>query len=324
MKLLKQANVSNKRVMVRIDFNGLWRIMASLPTIDYLIKHKAKQIIVIGHRGRPGGKVAPGLSLTGFKPFFPKQIVLLENLRFDAREEGNDKSLAKDLAQKADIFVQEAFSVCHRKHASIVSLPKLLPSSAGLLLEKEVKELSRRFERPVIFIIGGAKVKTKLPIAKDLLRKNKLDHLILGGLVANKILFDNNKIDLTDTRLHLPVDAITETGGYSVGNVPDNDHILDIGPDSIALFKDIIKASNTLIWNGAVGKFEDKRYENGTDKIARYIANSNTYSIVGGGDMIEACQKFNVLDKISFVSTGGGAMLEFLSTGTLPGIEALQ
>ncbi|MFH1392685.1 MAG: phosphoglycerate kinase [bacterium] len=318
MQSIKNLNLKNKRVLLRMDFNGLWRIKASLKTINFLLKKGAK-VTVIGHYKRPA-KPDKKYSLMQFRKYLPKNIILLENLRFDPREETNNLNFAKELASKANIFVQDAFSVCHREHASVIAITKYLPSCAGLALEQEIKALNKKFAKPICYIIGGAKLETKLPLAKILLEK--CEHLILGGLIANAVLA-NHKIELTSTKLHLPVDAVTKTKTCAVGTISPW-QILDIGTDSIKLFISIINTVKTIIWNGPMGKFENKKYQQGTLGIAKSVANSKAYSIIGGGETIFALEKLNLLDKINHVSTGGGALLEYLAMGTLPGIEALR
>lgn len=336
METIRDVNVKNKKVLVRVDFNIApgedWRINAHLPTINYLLKHNAK-VILISHSGRPGGKVVPELSLKPLEKKLPKGVTLLENLRFDPGEEANSKKFALDLAFLADIYVNDAFSVSHRKHASIVGIAKYLPSYAGLLLEKEIKALTKEFKQPLVMIMAGAKVETKLPMIKSMLEK--VDQLLLGGLLANVVLAGHT-LEITSTKLHLPVDAVTETKVCAVGNVPQGEHILDIGPDTIELFLSIIKQAKTIIWNGPMGKFEQKRYAKGTEEIGKAVAErglmnqthgrdkSRPYTIVGGGDTIAALNKLNLLAKIDHVSTGGGAMLEYFIKGSLPGIEALK
>jgi len=322
MQSIKNLNLKNKRVLLRMDFNGLWRIKASLKTINFLLRKGAK-VIVIGHYGRPK-KQEKKYSLMQFKKYLPvgsrHAVSLLENLRFDPREEANNLSFSKELAQKANIFVQDAFSVCHRQHASVVGIPKYLPSYAGFSLEREIKALNKKFTKPICYIIGGAKVETKLPLAKLILEK--CDHLILGGLIAN-IVLENHQIELTSTKLHLPVDAVTKTKVCAVGAISPRE-ILDIGPDTIKLFSSVINVAKTIIWNGPMGKFEEEKYQNGTFEIAKAIANSKAYSVIGGGETIFALEKLNLLDKIDHISTGGGALLEYLAKGSLPGIEALK
>jgi len=315
---IKKIDLKNKRVLLRMDFNGLWRIKASLETINYLLNNGAG-VIVIGHFGRPE-KPESKFSLMQFKKYLPQAVELLENLRFDPAEEANDDSFAKELAQKADIFVQDAFSVCHRKHASVVGIPKFLPSYAGLVLEKEIQSLNREFTQPVVYIIGGAKVETKLPLIR--LIAGKCDQLILGGLIANAVLA-NHKIELTSIKLHLPIDAVTKTGVRAVGSISPKE-ILDIGPDTISLFASVIAEAKTIIWNGPMGQFEEEKYQTGTFEIAKAIAESNAYKIIGGGETVAVLEKLNLLNKINHISTGGGSLLEYLAKGSLQGIEALN
>ncbi|MAG44928.1 hypothetical protein CL633_03495 [bacterium] len=317
---IKKANLANKRVLLRLDFNGFWRLKMVLPTIHYLLTKKVKKIIIIGHIGRPKGKISQKFSLMRFKKCLPHGVELRENLRFDLREVKNDLSLAKELASLADIFVNESFSVCHRKHASIVGIPNYLPSYAGLILEQEIKVLNKKFKRPIIYIIGGAKVETKLPLAKILLKK--CDHMLLGGLIANVVL-ENHQMEITSTKVHLPVDAVCYNKTCAVGAIEPR-KILDIGPDTVALFSDVIGQAKTIIWNGPMGMFENKKYQQGTLSIAKKVASSNAYSIIGGGETIFALEKLRLVSKINHISIGGGALLDYLAKNKLPGIEALS
>ena len=322
MQSIKKINLKNKRVLLRMDFNGLWRIKAGVKTIKFLLAKKA-QVIIIGHYGRPRNKEKK-YSLMQFKKYLPvgtgRDLSLQENLRFNPEEEKNSKKFAKALASRADIFVQDAFSVCHRKHASVIAITKYLPSYAGFNLEQEIKALDKKFEKPICYIMGGAKVETKLPLAKLILEKT--DHLILGGLIAN-IVLEKNHFNITSTKLHLPVDAITQNGIRPVGVISPKS-ILDIGPDTVRLFASVIAESKTIIWNGPMGKFENKKYQTGTLGIAKALANSKAYKIIGGGETIFALDKLKLLNKVNHVSTGGGALLEYLAKGTLPGIEVLR
>lgn len=275
------------------------------------------------------------------------EIVLLENLRFHKEEEKNDKAFAGELASLGDIYVNDAFSDSHRAHASVSAITKFLPSYAGLLLEKEVKVLSDAIndpKRPATIIIGGAKAETKLPVIRFLM--DKFDHILIGGIVANVILKakgidvgqsllggidpkEAEKIDLKNKKLYIPVDAIICNSKVkraelsSIGKIGD-EKILDIGPDTEKLYMNIIADSKMIIWNGPMGKFENEKFSSGTKKVAEAVGRSKGYSIIGGGDTITALDKFGYLDKIDYVSTGGGAMLEFLSGKKLPGLEALE
>jgi len=303
------------RVLIRIDFNGGYRIKRHLETIR---KYQGHKIIVCGHYGRPQ-EIEKKYSLKKFRGFFPKNAVLLENLRFDPREKANDSGLAKELAGACDLFVQDAFSVCHREHASIVGVPKYIKSEMGLVLKKEMEELNRNFVRPVVFVMGGGKTETKLPLV-NLLLKQRADHIILGGLIANKVLASG----IYSNRLHLPVDAVTEAGVKAVGQVKNKMDILDIGPDSVRLFKEILREAKTIIWNGPMGKAEEESYDNGSRSLARAIAKLTAYKIIGGGEVVKVVEDLVLEDKFDYISTGGGAMLEYLAKGTLPGIEAIK
>ena len=275
------------------------------------------------------------------------EIILLENLRFYKDEENNDEKFAEELAKSADVYINNAFSVSHREHASICAITKFLPSYAGLLLEKEVTVLSDAIndpKKPVTVIIGGAKIKTKVPVIKNLM--DKVDHIIIGGVVANVILkamgIDTGKsllnsvdlkgvkeINFESEKLYVPVDVVVfnsktkKISLQAVGKVGDN-KILDIGTESANLYSKIISDSKTIIWNGPMGKFEDKNFSFGTKEIAKAVAKKSKCTIIGGGDTIAVLRQFGYLDKMSYVCTGGGAMLEFLAGKKLPGLEALK
>ena len=240
----------------------------------------------------------------------------------------NDPTFARELAALADIFVQDSFDTCHRRHASIVGVPEFLPSYAGLLLEDEIRELSRalRPKHPALAVIGGAKFNTKEPVLATLLKT--YDHVFVGGALANDFLkasgqevgksFVSNA-DLThikkllgNSKLVLPVDSVVI-----------DEKILDHGPNTVALLADLAKRAKTILWNGPLGKYEEG-FIDATDAFARAVADSGAYSVVGGGDTIASIEGLGLLPRFSFVSTAGGAMLAFLARGTLPGIEALD
>ncbi|MBI2462690.1 MAG: phosphoglycerate kinase [Candidatus Spechtbacteria bacterium] len=385
MKTLSSLNVTSKRVLVRADFNvpiaeekvmDDFRLSAYLPTIHYL-QERGARIILLSHLGRPNGKrderlslrpVASRLSELGSLPvqfvadiigedarkaaqeLQDGQIMMLENLRFDAREEANDEQFARELAALGEIYVDDGFSVCHRAHASIVGIPKFLPSAAGLLLEKEARELDRvrvNAEPPFVLIMGGAKVKTKLYLIKIFLEK--VDAVCLGGILANtvlaaqgvaigKSLFEKDlqqeakELALTDTKLHLPIDVVVSTGiggetpahNAAVGNMKEDEIILDIGPDTIDLFSRIMHQAKTIVWNGPMGLFEVDKFAEGTHALAREFKTIHAHTVVGGGDVIRALDKIGMISSVNFVSTGGGAMLEYLAGEKLPGIIALD
>jgi|AP95_1055475.scaffolds.fasta_scaffold08096_2 phosphoglycerate kinase len=386
MRTLKDADIKNKTVLFRVDFNVTvedgqvtedFRMRAVLSTIQYLLENGAKKIVIISHFGRPNGSgsehsLAPAaehlaklLSLSvdfiadtpgeGLREKIENSqhaVVVLENLRFYRGEEENDEGFAKELASLGDVFVQDAFGVMHRAHASIVGVPKILPAYAGLLLEKEVGVLSRILSnpaRPLAVLIGGAKISTKIRVIEKFL--NIADNICLGGALASTALKakgmavgkslveegvadEIKNIQFTDTRLHLPVDVKVAKDRDSkddivtrgAGNVGENEIILDIGPGTQTLFSNVIHNSKTIIWNGPMGYIENEAFREGTYRIARELAavSAGTFTVVGGGDTYPLLDELGVMEKVSFVSTGGGAMLDFLADGTLPGIEALK
>jgi len=373
---------------MRVDFNvpvgddGVvddkedWRIELTLPSINYLLDQGAK-IILLAHLGRPKGKVTDDLRLEPIAQRLEKlldkkvikldkclgpeiekqienlksgQVILLENIRFYDEEEKNDLDFAKKLASFGEIYVNDAFGVSHRTHASLVGIPKYLPHCAGLLLEKEIKALFEVLDKPkhpLTVIIGGVKISTKIKVIKNFLKG--ADDLLLGGALANTVIAakgfaigrsvseaemveEVKKMELTDIKLHLPVDAVvsTEPSGKEpsriapIGKTDKEEMILDIGPDTIKLFKRVISQSGTIIWNGPMGLFEVDKFSFGSREIAKIVAQSKGFSTVGGGDSVSLLEEMDLLDKIDHVSTGGGAMLRFLAGEKLPGIEALD
>lgn len=278
-------------------------------------------------------------------------IALLENLRFHPEEEANNEEFAKQLASLAEIYVNDAFGASHRAHASIDKITSHLPSFAGLLLEKEVRALSLALEapaRPFVVVIGGAKISTKMKLIEEYLKK--ADHVILGGALANTVLHAQGiavgssfveegvlpqlqKFNLTDTKLHIPVDVVAsqdKTGKEegkieAVGKTGPGEIILDIGPETEKVFNSVIKKSKMVVWNGPMGLFEIEKFSHGTKAMAASISGCpSCFSIVGGGETTCFVEKIGLIDKFSHVSTGGGAMLEFLAGDKLPGIEALK
>jgi len=277
------------------------------------------------------------------------EILVLENIRFCPAEEKNDPKFSEEIARLGDLYVNDAFGAVHRAHASVAGVTQFLPSYAGFLLVKEVTTLSKIMEnptRPFIGIIGGAKISTKLAVIKNLL--SRVDFLLLGGALANTILKAQGiqvgkslveekmiklatELVLTENCLKIPVDIITaneisetaKTRRRAVGKVGEQEIILDIGPDTVNLYGMIIRNAKTVVWNGPMGYFEIKKFARGTYDIARDITESQANSIVGGGETIDAIKEVNLLDKFSYVSTGGGAMLEFLEGKMLPGIKPL-
>ena len=332
LKILKEAEVAGNRVILRADLDVPledgkvgedYRLKALLPTLSYLLERNA-EIIIIGHLGRPDGKENPDFSLKPVSTrlsellgksidFFPQitpnpsglipKLAMLDNLRFWEGEESNDPDFAKKLSSLGDIYVNDAFAASHRAHASIAGIPELLPSYAGLRLEEEISHLSgviENPERPLVFILGGAKTETKAPLVSAFAKV--ADQVLIGGL----LMFDHSLEKIS--RTVFPVDAV-ET--------------FDVGPESVKKFTQIIKDAKTVVWNGPMGKWEDNRYELGTRAIAEVLAESPAKTIVGGGDTIAALSAFGLLEKMKYVSMGGGAMLEFLAGKKLPGLKAL-
>jgi len=327
---VNHAQVGGKTVIVRCDFDVAVnkgkisediRIRKSAETLKYLLSKKAK-LFLISHLGRPSHKekslslkiVLPLLKeLLGKEISFQEtleekvegEIILLENLRFWPEEEANDEDFAKKIAKFGEVFVFECFSVAHRRHASVSQLGKLLPSFAGLEFFKEVKELERIFkhpQHPLLVIIGGAKIETKLPVIVNVAKV--ADKVLVGG----KLMFEINQHNLP-ANVEVAKDHIDQK---------------DLGQQSLKEFKKEIEKAAMIVWNGPLGKFEEERYQKGTREIARAVATSKGYSIVGGGDTLSALNKENLLKSVDFVSVGGGAMLEFLSGNKLPALEVLN
>jgi phosphoglycerate kinase len=273
-------------------------------------------------------------------------LILLENLRFYSGEEKGDVSFARNLAELGDVYIDDAFGAIHRAHASISILPRFLPSAAGFLLQKEIEVLSNILQKPkhpLCVIIGGIKMETKLPVIKNFL--DKADHMLLGGGIANTILslkgvgvgkskIDSNaedgtdEVNITNVKIHLPLDAVASEGKKKricgIGAVRENEFIYDIGPDTIKLYGKIIAKSKTIIWNGPMGFIEKRPFDKGTKELLKKIAHSKSFSVVGGGETLMILKKMKLASKISHVSTGGGAMLEFLAGKELPGIKVLE
>jgi phosphoglycerate kinase len=388
-KNIEDIEVTGKRVLVRVDFNvplkdGVitddTRIRAALPTIKYLIDKGAK-VILVSHLGRPKGQVKEEFRLTPVANRLselldklivkvddcigdlPKQaidqmqngdVVLLENVRFYDQETKNEPQFAKQLAELADVFVNDAFGTAHRAHASTAGVTDYLPAVAGYLLQKELDMLGQAVEdpkRPFVAIIGGAKVSDKIGVIENLL--GKVNTLIIGGGMANtflkakgievgKSLLEADKLDLakelmkkaekSNVQLLLPIDAVAATSlenpaevkTVPVEQVPADFMILDIGPQAAGLFSHAVKTAGTVVWNGPMGVFEQDMFAKGTEAVAKALADSAAVSIVGGGDSAAAIKKTGVADRISHISTGGGASLEFLEGKALPGVTVLQ
>ena len=346
MKTLKDFSVTGKRVLVRCDFNvptdkdnniiDDFRIKEALPTIKYLIESRAK-IILMSHLDPESTGVADkkytldkvAECLAGYLNFSIEKeddcvgpdaenesnklkagrVLLLENLRFYKEETENNLEFAKKLSFLGDIYVNDAFSVCHRKNASVTGVPGYLPKCAGLLLEKEIQALDKviqNSEKPMVAIIGGKKVETKAKFIDNI--SEVADFVIVSGLIAKEVLEKNIKFKY-------PEKIITPTGQLDS---------LDINEESVKLFEEKIATAKTILWNGPFGKFEEDKYAKGTLAIAKVIIKSKAFSVVGGGETVEFIEKHGMIDKFSHVSTGGGAMLAYLSGEELPGLKALR
>jgi len=343
-----------------------FRLSKALPTIKYLMGEHAK-VILCGHIGEAGTEtlkpvydemkkslptlawcpVSTGPEARAAARALPAGgVLMLENLRRDKGETGNSSAFAAKLAELADIFVEDSFDVCHRSHASVVGVPQLLPSYAGLLVEKEVAELLKALKpkSPSLAVIGGAKFSTKEPVLKSLL--SVYDRVYVGGALGNDFAaargFDigkslssggdlsPEKAMLADPKLMTPTDAIVAPPGaqraaghaVAIDAIPKDEAVLDDGPESAAALAALASTAKSVLWNGPLGNYEHG-FEDATDSLARAIAASGAYSVIGGGDTVGAIEKLGIDDRFSFISTGGGAMLDFLAKGTLPGIQAL-
>ena len=389
-KTIRDIDVAGKKVLVRCDFNvpldaeqnitDETRINAALPTIKYLLDNGAA-VILCSHLGRPKGEFNPKYSLApvakklseklGQEVKLAKDVIgadakklaaevkkgeaiLLENVRFHAEEEKNDKAFAKELASMADIYVSDAFGTVHRAHASTAGVAEYLPAVAGFLIGKELDFLGGAIsdpKRPFVAILGGAKVKDKIGVITNLLEK--VDSLIIGGGMAytfikamggsiGNSLLDADNLELAKEMMasakekgvkfllpvdHVCADAFSNDADIKVvegNNLPDGYMALDIGPKSAELFADEIKGAKTVVWNGPMGCFEMPNFAKGTLAIAQAMADSDATTIIGGGDSAAAVTQMGLAAKMSHISTGGGASLEFLEGKVLPGVAALN
>lgn len=396
-KKIRDCDVSGKIVFLRADMNVSikngkiiddTRIRATIPTIEYLVKNKAK-VVLASHLGKAAGQgfqeeFSLKIVLERLKELMPEvhfnyskdcigeqtkkdieatkfgEVVLLENLRFHAGEEGNDEEFAKQLVETsgAEIYVNDAFSTCHRKHASMVGLPKLLPAYAGFTLEEELDNLTALVSnpaRPVMVMVGGSKVSTKLSLLQALVKKS--DYIVVGGGMANTFLLAqgynvgkslkedelvNDAKALLESakenncQVILPVDVVVakefkenvacET--VDVKDLKDDDIIMDLGKKTIENIKKALKSCKVVIWNGPIGVYEMNPFNKGTDELAKYIADitdkKEIQSVAGGGDILAAINASKVGDKFTYISTAGGAFLKWLEKGELPAVEKLK
>ena len=389
-KTVRDIDVNGKKVLVRCDFNvpldenknirDNRRIVGALPTIKYLLENGAA-VILCSHLGRPKGEVNPDYSLAPVKDELskllgmdvkmaydtigtsaktlaenikPGEVILLENLRYDKREEANDEEFAKELASMAEIYVNDAFGTAHRAHASTEGVAHFLPAVSGFLMEKELEFLGNAVENPVrpfAAILGGAKVSDKIGVISNLLEK--VDTLLIGGGMAytflraqghnvGKSLCEEDKLDLArelmakaaekNVKFMLPVDNIAgkeiaenaEAVVIDGNEIPEDLMALDIGPKTLDAYKDALKDAKTVVWNGPVGYSELEQFSNGTKGLAAMLADLDATTIVGGGDSAAAIEHLGLAEKFTHISTGGGASLEFLEGKKLPGVECLQ
>ena len=384
-KTITDVDVKGKRVLVRVDYNvpikddkvvDDTRIVAAMPTLNYLLDHGAA-VILFSHLGRPKGGPDPKFSLrpvaahlsgllgkpvafvedcvgpiadAAAKSLKPGEILVLENTRFHPEEEKNEPELAKKMASLADIYVNDAFGSAHRAHASTEGVTHYLPAVAGFLMEKEIQYLGQAIanpKRPFIAILGGAKISDKIGVIRNLL--TKADQVLIGGGMANTFfkaqgypignsLCEDEALETASqllqsgtTHLRLPVDVVigdrfdadAEKKVMPMGPVPDGWRILDIGPATVENFGKALTKAGTIVWNGPMGVFEFPRFAEGTVGVAKVVAASKAISIIGGGETVAAVNQAGLADKITHVSTGGGASLEMLEGLDLPGLVAL-
>lgn len=390
-KTVKDLSWAGKTAVMRCDFNVPLdgdritddiRIQAALPTIKYLIENGAA-IVLMSHLGRPKGEPKPEFSLApvakrlsellgkevsfvasdavvdddvraAAKALKAGDVMLIENVRYRKEEEQNDPGFAKDLSELGDVFVQEAFGTSHRAHASTTGIADYIPAVSGFLIEKELKFLGEAVnnpQRPFAAIMGGAKVKDKIPVITNLL--DKVDILIIGGGMAytffkaqgysiGKSLLDEEGLELAadilkkaearGVKFMLPVDVVAADefandsphDVYPVDSIPDDRMGLDIGPETVKLYGDALRTAKTVVWNGPMGVFEMDTFAAGTKAIAEILAEIDAVTVIGGGDSAAAVAKFGLADKMTHISTGGGASLEFLEGKALPGIEVIE
>ena len=387
---MKDIPVAGKKVLLRVDFNVPLspegevaddnKIRAALPTIIYLLE-KGARLILVSHLGRPKGQVVEELRmgpvaerlslLIGQKvlksdlvigpeveraaaALKPGELLMLENVRFEAGEEKNDPRVAEALARLADYYVNDAFATAHRAHASTNGVARLLPSAAGLLMEKEIAYLSKSKENPslpLVVILGGKKVADKIGVIRYFIDHS--DYLLLGGAMANTFLkakghamgssfYEDDKVDVAGeilkaaqscrAGLYLPVDLVVtkelRAGSpfktVRVEDIPEGWSAVDIGPETVAAYQKVIASAKMVLWNGPLGAYEFPPFHKGTEMIAGAVAAADVESIVGGGDIVAALRELDLSDKITHLSTGGGAILKFWEGGELPGLAVMR
>jgi phosphoglycerate kinase len=338
---VRDADVAGKRVLVRADLNvpledsrvaDDTRIRASLPTLELLLERGAAEVVVCSHLGRPKGE-DPACSMRPveerLRELLPdERLRVLENTRFNPGETKNDEGFARELADDCDLYVNDAFGSAHRAHASTVGVAKLLPAYAGLLLERELKELGKllgEVERPFVLVSGGAKVDDKLGVLKNL--GGKADEVLIGGKMAEEIR-DANPLDF-DVRLPVDVVAASEFAEEAETKIVPYDELpedwlgLDIGPETRKRFAEVLARAKTIFWNGPMGVFEWPPFAAGTKAVAEAVANADAHTVVGGADSIRALTELGLVDRVDWASTGGGASLELLEGRELPGVAAI-
>jgi phosphoglycerate kinase len=381
MKTLKDLKLNGQTVLLRLDVNvplddvgnitNDYKLREGLPTINYLLEKNCK-IVILSSLGRPEGKVVESLRLNKIAARFSEllkqpvhaldkvlgqkdtisvikdRVIVLENLRFCPEEEQNDDAFARELASYGEVYVNDAFANSHREHASMVGIPQYLPSAAGLLVDKEVSELSKVLQnpaRPLCAILGGVKLETKVKLVQKM--AELADTVLIGGKLANTFLkaqgvnlagaeFEGALVmtakmiieKTADAKIILPGDVrgTNQKGEFlkTVSEISADDKVLDIGGQTLSSFKEIINRAKTIVWNGAMGFFEDPRFSRGTHDLVKILADAKAYKVVGGGETVEVIEKLGLKDKFNHVSTGGGAMLEYLEKGTLAALAVLN
>jgi phosphoglycerate kinase len=338
---VRDADVAGKSVLVRADLNvpleegrvaDDTRIRAALPTLELLLGRGAEEVAVCSHLGRPKG-ADPAFSMRPVEERLralvaDERLVVLENTRFDPRETANDETFARELADDRDLYVDDAFGSAHRAHASTVGVARVLPAYAGLLLERELEELGKllgEVERPFVLVSGGAKVEDKLGVLQNL--GGRSDEVLIGGKMAEEVReanpFEFEVVLPTDVVAAAAFEADAETKVVPYNELPDGWLGLDIGPETRRQFAERIGKAKTVFWNGPMGVFEWPRFAEGTKAVAEAVGGVDGFTVVGGADSVRALHEARLADRISWVSTGGGAALEFLEGKDLPGVAAI-